>query len=128
MGKRDYDHIERTLVSNMDFLSSDSGVDYVVLKSLDDVFFGFEDLVSRHPYHANINFGVGDYLKEKFEDSLSIAVNNSDYYKIGEISFKVGKIFSPKSYGFFRRKREEFALSSAFSSLVKQYMLCNPGS
>jgi len=95
----------------------------VIITSLDDVFKNFDILVNSHPEYVSNNIDVKSYLNSKVKDVLNNALNDRNSFDVDDVCFKVAKFLSPKNYGFFKRKKEEYSLGFALRSLIKQYEL-----
>lgn len=126
VGSVNYKKLEKLRTANIDLEFGDvKKHEVLVLQSLDDVFSVFEDLVKNHPYYAsssNVNeLDVKGYLKKNFNNVIKKALKNEDYKKLNDVCATVGKVYAPKSYGFWKKNRERFAFSHGLNSFIKQY-------
>lgn len=117
--KKDYESLNKILTASSDLVKPRL---VPVLSSLDDVFFNFDLLINNNALYVGRPVNAVSFLKNKFEDSLSSALERDDSYALRDISLRVGFVFG-SSASSFSRFYHSLSLGYAFKSLVDKYAL-----
>lgn len=128
IGVVNYKKLKKLRTTNLDLEIEEVKENHIsILETLGEAFYAFEEIVKMHPYYSsnkNIDdLDVKGYVDKNFGDVIENAIQRGDYKKINDVCLTVGKVYAPKNYGFLKKKKEQYALSNALNSFIKQYAL-----